>query len=103
MKVGGFYFEFHISYYQKYLIVLLELILIRINLPACESGGISFFYTKEIMNWSEKSKEIAEEILVKMEDCSSGSYTRDDMLRCLQKAAMSGMAFECDNWIKKRK
>ena len=55
------------------------------------------------MNWSEKSKEIAEEILVKMEDCSSGSYTRDDMLQCLQKAAMSGMAFECDNWIKKRK
>ena len=48
VKVGGFYFEFHISYYQKYLIVLLELILIRINLPACESGGISFFTQKRL-------------------------------------------------------
>ena len=54
------------------------------------------------MNWSDKANEIADEILNKMEDCSSGSYTRDDMLRCLQKAAMSGMAYECDNWVLKR-
>ena len=47
VKVGGFYFEFHISYYQKYLIVLLELILIRINLPACESGGIIYVQHQE--------------------------------------------------------
>lgn len=54
------------------------------------------------MNWSEKAKEIAEELLDKMENGVVGSYTRDGVLNALQKAAIDGMAFECDNWVLKR-
>lgn len=54
------------------------------------------------MNWSDKAKEIAKEILDKMENGVVGSYTRDDVLHALQKAAIDGMAFECDNWVLKR-
>lgn len=54
------------------------------------------------MNWSEKSKEIAVDLLEKMEDGIVGSYTRQDVLDYLQKAAYIGMRFECDNWVLKR-
>jgi hypothetical protein len=54
------------------------------------------------MNWNDKASEIAEEILGKMENGVEGSYARCDVLRGLQQAAKSGMAFECDNWVLKR-
>lgn len=54
------------------------------------------------MNWSDQAKQIADEILEKMENGVVGSYTRDDVISGLCKAAMQGMAFECDNWVLKR-
>ncbi len=54
------------------------------------------------MNWNDKAQQIAEELLEKMEDGVVCSYTRDDVLRGLQQAAIKGMAFECDNWVLKR-
>lgn len=53
------------------------------------------------MNWNDKARLIAEELLDKMED-GVCSYTRDDVLRGLQQAAIKGMVFECDNWVLKR-
>lgn len=55
------------------------------------------------MNWQEKSKEIAVELLDKMEDGVVSSYTRQDVLAYLQKAAYMGMRWECENWCLKRK
>ncbi len=54
------------------------------------------------MSWNEKSKEIAEVILDKMEKGAQNSYTRDDVLNGLREAAMQGMAYECENWVLKR-
>lgn len=54
------------------------------------------------MNWREKSHEIASELLDKMEDGIVGSYTRQDVLDYLAKAAYMGMQWECDNWVLKR-
>ena len=54
------------------------------------------------MNWQEKSHEIASELLDKMEDGIIGSYTRQDVLDYLAKAAYMGMRWECDNWVLKR-
>lgn len=49
------------------------------------------------MNWSEKSKEIADAILKKMENGISGtSFSREEILNGLREAAMQGMAHECD-------
>ncbi len=49
------------------------------------------------MNWSEKSKEIADAILKKMENgIISGTLTREEILNGLREAAMQGMAHECD-------
>ncbi len=50
------------------------------------------------MNWNEKSKEIAEQVLEEIENGVVNSYTRDDVLRGLQKAAMMGLEYECDAW-----
>ena len=54
------------------------------------------------MSWSEKSKEIASELLDKMGGGIVGSYTRQDVLDYLAKAAYMGMQHECDNWVLKR-
>lgn len=54
------------------------------------------------MNWTEKSKEIAVDILEKMEGGTDGNLTRQEVLDCLQKAAYMGMQHECDNYILKR-
>lgn len=54
------------------------------------------------MNWREKSQEIAVELLEKMEVGIVGSYTRQDVLDYLAKAAYMGMQWECDNWVLKR-
>lgn len=54
------------------------------------------------MNWREKSQKIAVELLDKMEDGIVGSYTRQDVLDYLAKAAYMGMQHECDNWVLKR-
>lgn len=50
------------------------------------------------MNWNDKSAEIAIRILDKMENGVLNSYTRDDVLKGLREAALSGMEFECDAW-----
>ena len=55
------------------------------------------------MNWREKSHEIASELLDKMGDGIVGSYTRQNVLDYLAKAAYMGMQWECDNWCLKRK
>jgi hypothetical protein len=54
------------------------------------------------MNWKEKSEEIATNLLEKMKNDVVGSYTRQDVLDYLQKAAYMGMQWECDNWVLKR-
>ena len=54
------------------------------------------------MSWNDKSKEIAVELLDKMEDDIIGGYTRQDVLDYLAKAAYMGMQHECDNWVLKR-
>lgn len=51
------------------------------------------------MNWSEKAQKIAEEILDEMEGGIVSSYTRDDVIAGLKKAAIEGMKFECENWL----
>ena len=48
------------------------------------------------MSWTEKSKEIAVEVLDKMEKGAQNSYTRDDVLNGLREAAMQGMVYECN-------
>ena len=55
-----------------------------------------------LMNWRDKSKEIAVELLKKLKEDANGNYTRQDVLDYLQKAAYMGMQFECDNWVLKR-
>lgn len=60
-------------------------------------GGFYFFDLS--MNWSEKAQEIAEEILDEIEGGVVSSYTRDDVIAGLKKAAIEGMKFECDNWL----
>ena len=55
------------------------------------------------MNWTEKAKEIAEEILKEGNGNNRDNYTRDEVLKLLRKAAYSGMEFECDNWFLKRR
>ena len=64
-------------------------------------GGI--FYFLAVMNWREKSQEIAVELLDKMEDGIIDNYTRQDVLDYLAKAAYMGMEWECDNWVLKRR
>lgn len=54
------------------------------------------------MNWSEKSKEIADSLIEKMDSGIVGSYTRQDVLDYLQKAAYMGMQHECDCWVLKK-
>lgn len=66
-------------------------------------GGLFMYNNKNfIMNWSEKSKIIAKELLEEMEKGVLNSYTRADVLHGLEQAAKKGMAFECDNWLHKR-
>lgn len=55
------------------------------------------------MNWNDQSTKIANDILEKMEDGTVGSYTRDDVIAGLKKAAYMGMQFECDNWVLRRR
>lgn len=55
------------------------------------------------MNWSDKSKEIALQLMEKMEDGIVGNYTRQDVIDNLKKAAYMGMEWECDNWTLKRR
>lgn len=52
------------------------------------------------MNWSDKANEIAYEILEEMEDGVVSSYTRDDVIAGLKKAAIEGMKHECNNWLR---
>ena len=52
------------------------------------------------MNWTDKANKIAEQILEEMENGVVCSYTRDDVITGLKKAAIEGMKFECDNWLR---
>ncbi len=54
------------------------------------------------MNWSEKSKQIAAELLGEMEDGVINPDTRADFLQVLEQAAIKGMKYECDNWVLRR-
>lgn len=54
------------------------------------------------MNWSEKSKQIAAELLEEMEDGVINPDTRADFLQVLEQAAIKGMEYECDNWVLRR-
>ena len=50
------------------------------------------------MNWNEKATLIASEII---EECGADSVlTLNDAIRLLHKAAMRGMEFECENWVR---
>lgn len=51
------------------------------------------------MNWSDKAKVIADEIIKKMKKDDVGGYTRDDVIEGLKKASIEGMKFECNNWL----
>lgn len=51
-----------------------------------------------IMNWKEKSNEIASAIIDSMDE----DFSRDTVRARLQEAAYAGMVFECDNWVMKR-
>jgi hypothetical protein len=62
------------------------------------------------MNWSEKAKEIAESVCTeqaldneRIGDISDKSAIRKAIMPIAMKAALMGMAFECDNWVLKRK
>lgn len=50
------------------------------------------------MNWSDKAKEIAENIYDKMFR-PNPSHSKENLMEMLEKAAYEGMAFECDNWV----
>lgn len=56
-----------------------------------------------IMKWRNKAKEIANELMDKMEHGIVGSYTRSDVYESLQKAALQGMEWELENWVLKRR
>ena len=67
---------------------------------SCEIGRAYFF---NIMNWKDKSSEIAVAIINKMNCDSNGNYTRQEVLDGLTKAALDGMRHECDCWVKNTK
>ena len=53
------------------------------------------------MNWTDKAQEIAVEIIGKMG--GEKELSKEKFAEGLIKAALRGMAFECDNWINKEK
>lgn len=62
------------------------------------------------MNWSEKAKEIAESVCngqtfadAAFGEISDKSAILNAIMPVAMKAALMGMAFECDNWVLKRK
>ena len=55
------------------------------------------------MNWTDKAKEIAEEILKQENGNHKENYTREEVIELLRRAAYIGMEFECDNWFLKRR
>lgn len=59
-------------------------------------------YIVYIMKWEAKAKEIADEVLEEMEGGIVGSYTRDDVISGLRKAARLGMEWELENWVLQR-
>lgn len=79
------------------------LINIFCNLHDCEIMEIYTYNNKNNnMNWSEKSKQIAVELLEEMEDGVINPPSREDFLQVLEQAAIKGMRYECDNWVLRR-
>lgn len=50
------------------------------------------------MNWTEKAKEIAEDIYSR-DYCPSPVHNHDNLVSLLEQAALKGMEFELDNWL----
>lgn len=70
------------------------------------------------MNWSDKAEQIAESVcsVKALKDVEIGDniiydedgvlnlvLIRDTLMPIVKKAALQGMAFECDNWCKQRR
>lgn len=54
------------------------------------------------MSWSEKAKEIAEEIYSKVY-CPNPVHNHDNLVDMLEQAALKGMKFELENWMNRPK
>ena len=53
------------------------------------------------MSWTNKSNEIADAIISKMEVDQNSSFSREQILIALRNAALDGMKHACDCWINK--
>lgn len=51
------------------------------------------------MNWRDKAKEIAADIIAKCGVKSSVTLSDGNLAAMLEDAAMQGMAFELENWL----
>lgn len=67
---------------------------------SCEIGRAYFF---NIMNWKDKSNQIAVGLIEKMKPDVNGNYTKQEVLDGLTSAALEGMRHECDCWVKNTK
>ena len=53
------------------------------------------------MNWTNKATEIAEKLLLGVQNNKDGQLSHPDIKRLLETAARKGMEHECDCWINK--
>lgn len=71
--------------------------------PAGEGGGDTALPHKgdgicKIMNWSDKAKEIAENIYDEKHRPNPSS-SKEHLIEMLEEAAIKGMEFELKNWL----
>lgn len=64
------------------------------------TGLASLFYT---MNWKTKTEEIAARLLKDAGVAKEYRLTYDELSSYLAKAAMEGIKFECDNWVRQER
>ena len=55
-----------------------------------------------IMNWTDKANEIADKTINSIEDGLGRNYTKEDVINALRNAALEGMKWECENWVRTR-